>query len=164
MRKQVSDNDGIEYCKQCMNHFGSKEFLEKHKISATNISLNFRNVKKKGSLLNFLNFIRKILVPFVVCADLECILVPKATCSPNSKNSYTKQLHEHKPCSFYYIIKCFDGDVMVPIERHYTGEDAEEVFINWLVRVLKEIQKKYHQNLAPVKNNETAGRGVQKSC
>ena len=88
-------------------------------------------IKEKGILLNFLHFIRKILVPFNVYLDFECILVPIATCSPNSENSYTKQLYKNKPCSFYYIIKCFDDDVMAPLERHYTEEDAEEVFITW---------------------------------
>ena len=69
---------------------------------------------KKGTMLKFKNYHRREKAPFIVYADFECFIKPIQSCSPDDKESYTKQYQKHEPSSFCYYIKCFDDEVYEP--------------------------------------------------
>ena len=56
------------------------------------------------------------------------------SCEPNPESSYTKQYQKHEPYSFCYYIKCFDNEVYEPKLVSYTGEDAEQKFVEKDIR------------------------------
>ena len=39
-------------------------------------------------------------VPFIIYADLECLLKKKQSCQNNPKNSYTQKKAKHKPSGY----------------------------------------------------------------
>ena len=65
-------------------------------------------------------------VPYVVYADFESFLKPVNTCTPNSKQSYTKQYQKHVPNSFCYYIKCFDDSLYKGKPVTYTAESDDD--------------------------------------
>ena len=65
--------------------------------------------------------------PYVVYADTESIIKP--TTSPNT-DSNTVHTSTHIPCSFSYTVVRSDGKVIS--ERLYRGEDAMDVFFDYL--------------------------------
>ena len=40
---------------------------------------------------------KSLKAPFIIIADLECILEKEQSCQNNPKNSYTERKAEHKP-------------------------------------------------------------------
>ena len=78
-------------------------------------------------------------MPFIIYADTESLIKPIQTCEPNPLGSYTKKYQKHEPISFSYYIKCFDNNVVKPVLRTYTGEDAVQKFVEWLEEDIIEI-------------------------
>ena len=76
-----------------------------------------------------------IKAPYVVNADTESIIRPTTTPTTNSN---TTQTSEHVPCSFAYVIIRSDGRVH---SEQYRGEDAMDVFFQWLEEELVEIRE-----------------------
>ena len=83
----------------------------------------------------FRHFQNMIKAPYVVYADTESIIRPTTTPTTNSN---TVQTSEHVPCSFAYVIIRSDGRVH---SEQYRGEDAMDVFFQWLEEELVEIRE-----------------------
>ena len=65
--------------------------------------------------------------PFIVCADLECLLKKIPSCQNNAENSYTKKKAKHKPSRYAWCSICsFDNTK----NKHYfyRGKDCIEKF------------------------------------
>ena len=48
---------------------------------------------------------KSLKVPFIIYADLECLLEKVDTCSNNPEKSYTEKKAKHKP-SGYSLVTC----------------------------------------------------------
>ena len=70
---------------------------------------------------------KSLKAPFVVIADLECILEKEQSCQNNPENSYTERKAKHKPSGYSESLIClFDATK----NRHnfYRGKDCIEKF------------------------------------
>ena len=125
-------------CKYCCNSFQWEVSLEKH-VEYCSMQKAVKVVMpKKGEMLRFKNFHRKMRVPFVVYADFECFTRPISTCSKSDEQSYTKQYQKHKPCGYSYYIKCFNDELFPPVLRRYTIEDENTNVAKSFVKSLEE--------------------------
>ena len=132
-----------------MNSFSSKESLKKHEEYCG----QHENVKielpVENPNLEFQNFNRSLMVPFMVYADFECIVKPIRTCEPNSGKSYPIEYQRHKPISFCYLIKCFDETVFPQKKVEYTAkseeEDVAQKFVKYLERDIRKIHKRFRK-------------------
>ena len=145
---QTNKHKGIKYvCKYCCNSFPTEVSLEKHIEYCSRQKAVKVIMPEKGTMLSFKNYQRKMRVPFVVYADFEAFTEGISTCSPNDDKSYTNQYQKHKPCSFSYYIKCFNGELFPPQLRHYTikerGENVGKVFVENLESDIREIYRKF---------------------
>ena len=97
--------------------------------------------------LKFKNYKRAMRVPFVIYADFECYTKKISTCSPDDKESYTKQFQYHIPSGYCYLIKCFDDNLFEPVLVQYTakssGEDVTKTFTKSLENSIRDIYKKF---------------------
>ena len=64
--------------------------------------------------------------PFVIYADFECLRKKIFTCSPDGRESYTKQFQQYKPSGYCYLIKCFDDNLFTPILGKYAAQSPDE--------------------------------------
>ena len=78
----------------------------------------------------------KMKAPYVVYADTESIIKPTAS---STTDTNTVQTSTHIPCSFAYVIVRSDGKVIS--ERLYRGEDAMDVFFDYLDGDLQSIRE-----------------------
>ena len=78
------------------------------------------------AFLKFKNYKRKMRVPFVIYADFECFTKKILTCSPDGRESYTKQFQQHKPSGYCYLIKCFDDNLFTPILGKCAAQSPDE--------------------------------------
>ena len=123
--QETSGKRKQHFCLSCLNPFQSQESLNKHQEYCSKHEPVKIKMPEEGTMLKFKNYHRSEKVPFVVYADFECFIKPIQSCSPDDKESYTKQYQKHEPSSFCYYIKCFDDEVYKPKIVSYTGEDAE---------------------------------------
>ena len=134
------------YCRNCLLGYCSEEALFKHFPYCNEHGCVRIELPEKGSTMQFDDYSKKMRVPFVVYADFESFIKPINTCTPNEKQSYTKQYQKHTPSSYCYYIKCSEESVYQRKLVHYTAtnetDDVAQLFVDSLEKEVKEIYYK----------------------
>ena len=140
------------YCKNCLQGYNSEETLSKDWTYCNEHSCVRVELPKKDSFLKFNHVERSMRVPFVVYADFESYIKPINTCSPNEKQSFTKQYQKQIPSSFCYHIKCFDETVYKGKLVTYTAmSETDDVAGKFVESVEKDIIDIYEKTKFPKK-------------
>ena len=133
------------YCRNCLQGYDKEEKLQQHQPYCYENAPVRIILPKEGTTIQFKNYKMSMKVPYVVYADFESFLRPVNTCTPNSKQSYTKQYQKHVRNSFCYYIKCFDDSLYKGKPVTYTAEsdndDVAQKFIDSLETDLTKIFK-----------------------
>ncbi|KYQ58433.1 hypothetical protein ALC60_02578, partial [Trachymyrmex zeteki] len=120
-----------EHKKLCLHYFGSAEKLQLHTVDCGKMNdCAIRLPSEDDKWLEFGNNCNKERIPFIVYADLECVL---RKTEPNKENaSYTYQQHE--VCSIGYYVRCSYDDALSSY-RFRRDEDC----IAWFARQLQDL-------------------------
>ena len=89
------------YCLICLHSFRTKNKLESHKKLCEN--KDFCNViisPEDNEILEFNQYQKSDKAPFIIYADLECIIERIDGCKNNSENSSTAKVSNHIPSDF----------------------------------------------------------------
>lgn len=121
---------GEYMCDRCLNFFTTEEELEAH----TNDCLIMNDCKvklpaKQQANIKFYNFKNKKRVPFIIYADLECLLEP----TQNESVDSVQKLCKHLPYNIGYFVKCAYDDSLC-FYKSYRGEDCQR----WFAQELKQ--------------------------
>ena len=153
------------YCLQC---FSSKEILSKHKNNC--IIINGKQAIKmpnKGETVQFTNFQKQALVPFVIYADFEAIVVKIQGVKQSEKKSYTDAYQKHKDCSYAYkVVCCYDDQFSKPLQM-YRGENAVYKFLEKMLeeeKWCKETMKKHFNKQLEITAAEEKDFKKSESC
>ena len=149
----TSKNEHKKYfCRNCLQGYYSKEALAKHCTYCKEHSCVRVELPKEGSSVRFNHVERSMRVPFVVYADFESRIIPINTCSPNEKQSFTKQYQKHIPSSYCYYIKCFDETVYKGKLANYTAmSETDDVAGKFVESIEKDIIDICESNKFPKK-------------
>ncbi|XP_026824426.1 uncharacterized protein LOC113561716 [Ooceraea biroi] len=124
---QLSSNKRQKYiCDRCLHYFSSNERLEAHSIDCQRMNdcaIVLPNDDDKW--LQFENYNRKERMPFVVYADLECVL---------QKTDDPKLYQRHQVCSIGYYVRC-SYDETLSVYRSRRDTDC----IGWFAEQLQEL-------------------------
>ncbi|XP_076671463.1 uncharacterized protein LOC143370346 [Andrena cerasifolii] len=120
-------------CDQCLHYFGSAEKLEAHTVDCREMNdCAILLPSQDNNWLSFDGYGRKERLPFVVYADLECII--------EKTENVQKDAGEHKLCTYqkhkvhsigYYMHCSYDGSLSA--YRYYRDVDC----VSWFVKELK---------------------------
>ncbi|XP_029674259.1 uncharacterized protein LOC115242255 [Formica exsecta] len=101
---QLSKRNGQKYiCDRCLHYFGSDDKLQSHTVDCREMNeCAIRLPGDKDKWLSFNNYNRKERLPFVVYADLECVL--RKTDGDPMTSTYTFQ--HHQVFSVAYYVHC----------------------------------------------------------
>lgn len=133
------------FCERCLNHFRTNMSLEKHAIDCKNLNKT-RITLPTEKILKFKNFKNKMLVPFAIYGDLECIL------DKYNDTKFTEKLRrhqKHKPFSIAFYLKCSYDDSLSKFYS-YTGKDCEIWFVKELEKIAYML-KSIFNNKVPMK-------------
>ncbi|GFS59624.1 uncharacterized protein TNCV_2581311 [Trichonephila clavipes] len=97
-----------------------------------------KNADTRGKWLEFSNHKFKLPVPYVIYADLECILEKINSCEQDPKISSTESIAKHVPCGFAYVIVGPDGTMVKP-PTVFRGKNAIDQFLTKLLDEEKSI-------------------------
>ena len=82
---------------------------------------------KDNNIIKYNQGEKSIKLPFVVYADLECLLEKMSTCQNNPKESSTTEINKHTPSGYSLLTHCsFDKSKNKP--NHYRGKDCMKKF------------------------------------
>ena len=61
---------------------------------------------KGNNIIKYTHGEKSMKVPFVIYADLECILEKMSTCMNNPNESYTTKINKHIPSGYSIFTSC----------------------------------------------------------
>ena len=99
----TSMHDGSFYCLNCLHSFRTKSKLESHKNVCEN--KDFFNIvmpSEDPKLLEFNQYQKSDKVPFIIHADLECVIQNLDGRKSNPEKSSTAKVGEHIPSEFSF--------------------------------------------------------------
>ncbi|XP_070168836.1 uncharacterized protein [Polyergus mexicanus] len=139
---QLSKRNGQKYIcdryvyliKICLHYFGSDDKLQSHIVDCREMNeCAIRLPSDKDKWLAFNNYNRKERLPFVVYADLECVL--RKTDGDPRTSTYTFQHHQEFSVA-YYVHCSYDESLSAYHSRRSTD------CVSWFVEKLKNLAQR----------------------
>ena len=132
LRGITSKYHGDIYCLNCFRSFATKSKLQSHKTVCEN--KDFCNIimpSEDTKILEFNQYQKSDKAPFIIYADLECIIEKIDGCKNNPENSSTTKVSEHIPSGFSMSTISFFRSIE---NKHdvYRGKDCMKKFCELL--------------------------------
>ena len=128
LRGITSSHKGYFYCLNCFRLHRTKNKLEAHqKICEKHDYCNVEMPTKDNNIIKYNQGEKSIKLPFVVYADLECLLEKMSTCQNNPHESSTTEINKHTPSGYLLFTHC-SFDKSKNKLNHYRGKDCMKKF------------------------------------
>ena len=97
----ISNHDRDFYCLSCLHSFRTDNALKKHeRLCNNNDYCSVEMPTKFNKTLKYNYGEKSLRTPFVIYADLECLLLKQQSCQNNPNESYTERKAKHEPCGY----------------------------------------------------------------
>ena len=107
LRGITSNHDGDFYCLNCFHSYRMKNKLEVHeKICENRDYCHVEMPTNDNNTIKYNQGEKSIKLPFVVYADLECLLEKMSTCYNNPEESSTTKINKHTPSGYSIFTLC----------------------------------------------------------
>ena len=106
---------------------------------------------------------KSLKVPFIIYADLECLLQKINTCQNNPEKSYTEKKAAHK-LSGYSLVTCCSFDKSKNKRKYYRGKDCMKMFCNDLKDHAMKITNYEKKEMILLTNEEIESYENQEIC
>ena len=118
---------------------------------------------ENNKILKYIPGEKSLKVPFIIYADLECLLRKINTCSNNPDKSYTEKKAMHKP-SGYSLVTCCSFDKSKNERKYYRGKDCIKIFFKDLRDQAMKIINHEKKKEIILTNEEKESYENQKNC
>ena len=128
LRGITSNHDGDYYCLNCFHSYRTENKLNAHKKICENDE--YCNIEMRSSNNNLIKYNqgdKSLKLPFIIYADLECILKKIDTCQNNPSLSSTTKINQHIPSGYSIYTSC-SFDMSNNKLSYYRGEDCMRRF------------------------------------
>ena len=116
------------YCLNCFHSYRTRNKLEAHKnICENHDYCTVEMPIKDNNIIKYNQGEKSIKLPFVVHADLECLLEKMSTCQNNPNESSTNEINKHVPSGYSLFTHC-SFDKSKNKLAHYRGKDCMKKF------------------------------------
>ena len=128
LRGITSNHNGDFYCLNCFHPYTTEKKLRKHeRICNDHDFCHLKMPDESNRILKYIPGEKSLRVPFIIYADLECLLRKKYICRNNPEKSYTEKKDVHKP-SGDCLVTCHSSDKSKNERKYYRGEDCMKIF------------------------------------
>ena len=120
----TSNHNGDFCCLNCFHTYRTKNTLETHKKICENhyyCCLEMPNEDNK--IIKYNHGEKSMKAPFIVYADLECLLAKVNTCYNNPKESSTTEINKYTPSGYSLFTHCSFDTTKNQLD-YYSGEDC----------------------------------------
>ncbi|CAH1107328.1 unnamed protein product [Psylliodes chrysocephalus] len=141
---QINEDGHKKYfCDRCFHCCYTAKGFEQHTMDCRKTIVCRHRMPKENDQVYFKHYKNKMKAPFMVYADLECVL--RSTDDP-------KKYQKHVPCSIGYYLKCSYDDSL-SFYRSYRGEDCMQWFTKELEQLAEDAETvflcPYDMNITP---------------
>ena len=109
-RETTSNHHRDFYCLNCFHSYSTLNKLKKHKRICNNHDYCRIDMPKENEKIKYLPGEKSLKAPFIVYADLECLLEKVQSCQNDLENSYTEKKAKHKPSGYAWCSICSFDD------------------------------------------------------
>ena len=107
LRGVTSNHNDDFYCLNCFHAFRTKNKLEEHKNICENHEYSHVEMPTKdNNIIKYNQGEKSIKLPFIIYADLECLLEKMSTCQNNPNESSTSEINKHTPSGYSLFTHC----------------------------------------------------------
>ena len=141
----------------CLNCFHSVKICENHDYC------NVEMPTKNNNIIKYNQGEKSIKLPFVIYADLECLLQKKSTCQNNPNESSTTEINKHAPSGYSIFTHC-SFDKSKNKLNYYRGNDCMKKFCKDLREHATKIINYEKKKMMPQATKEEIYHNKQKIC
>ena len=128
LRGITSNHKEDFYCLNCFCSYSTKTKLEDHKkICENHNCCHVEMPTKDNNTIKYNQLKKSIKLPFVVYADLECLLEKMSTCRNNPNESSTTEINKHVSSGYSIFTHCSFDQTKSKL-NHYRGKDCMKKF------------------------------------
>ena len=164
LRGMTSNHDGDFYCLNYFHSYRTKNKLEAHKKICENRDYcHVEMPTKDNNTIKYNQGEKYIKLPFVVYADLECLLEKMSTCYNNPEKSSTTKINKHTPSGYSIFTYCSFDKAKNKL-NYYRGEDCMKKFCKDLREHATKIINYEKKDMIPLTKKEEKKHNNQKVC
>ena len=106
---------------------------------------------------------KSLRTPFVIYADLECLLMKQQSCQNNPNKSYTERKAIHEPCGYTInLVSSFDSEQNE--QNFYRGRDRIKRFCRKLKELGTRVVNYEMKDMIPLTDEENKYYKDKKRC
>ena len=164
LRGVTSNHHGDFYCLNCFHAYSTKNKLEAHKkICENHDYCHVEMPTKDNNTIKSNQGEKSIKLPFVIYADLECLLEKMSTCINNPNESSTTEINKHIPSGYSIFTHC-SFDKSKNKLNYYRGNDCMKKFCKDLREHATKIINYEKKKMIPLTTEEKIHYNKQKTC
>ena len=152
------------YCLNCFHSYRTKNKLDAHKKVCENHEYcHIEMPNKENNKIKYNQGEKSIKLPFIIYADLECLLEKINTCYNNPEESSTTKINHHTPSGYSIFTHC-SFDKSKNKLNYYRGEDCMKRFCKDLKEHATKIINCEKKDMIPLTKEEKEDYNNQKVC
>ena len=152
------------YCLNCFHSYRTKNKLDAHKKVCENHEYcHIEMPNKDNNKIKYNQGDKSIKLPFIIYADLECLLEKIDTCYNNPEESSTTKINRHTPSGYSIFTHCSFDKSKNKLNYH-RGEDCMKRFCKDLKEHATKIINCEKEVIAPLTKEEKEDYNNQKVC
>ena len=164
LRGITSNHNGDFYCLNCLYSYRTKSNLKKReKICKNHDFCHLKMPDVDNNILESKPGKKSLKHPFIIYADLECLLLKMNTCNNNLNKSYTTAKALHKPSGYSLLTSCS----FYKTENKQTydnGKDCMKRFCDYLKEYFTRITNYEMKPMDPLTEEEEESYENQQLC
>ena len=152
------------YCLNCFHSYRTKNKLYAHKkVCKSHEYCHIEMPTKNNNIIKYNQGEKSLELPFIIYADLECLLDKIDTCYNNPEESSTAKISRHTPSGYSIFTHC-SFDKSKNKLNYYRGEDCMERFCKDLKEHATKIINCEKKVLVQLTKEEKEDYNNQKVC
>ena len=160
----TSNHNGDFYCLNCFHAYRTTNKLEKHKkICENHDYCNVEMPNEDNKIIKYNQGEKSMKSPFIIYADLECLLEKISTCYNSLEESSTTKINKHTPSGYSLFTHCSFGKTNNKFDC-YRGEDCMKKFCKNLKEHATKIINYEKKKIIPLTRKEEKNYNTQKVC
>ena len=164
LRGITSNNKEDFYCLNCFHSYRTENKLEAHKkICENHDYCHVEMPTKNNSIIKYNHGEKSMKLPFVIYADLECLLEKMSTCINIPNESSTTKINKHTPSCYSIITHC-SFDKSKNKLNYYRGKESMKKFSKDLREHVSKIINYEKKKMIPLTTEEKIYHNKQKIC
>ena len=164
LRGVTGNNNGDFYCLNCFHANRTKNKLEIHKkICENHDYCHVEMPNEDNKIIKYNQGETYIRSPFIIYADLECLLQNISTCYNNLEESSTTEINKHTPSGYSLFTHCSFDKTKNKLD-YCRGDSCMEKFCQDLGEHATKIINYEKKDMIPLTKKEEKYHNKQKVC